>query len=39
MAAFSPTGATLATASGAKVSLWETESGRPLATIERTRMS
>jgi WD40 repeat protein len=34
MAAFSPTGATLATASGAKVSLWETENGRPLATME-----
>ena len=34
MAAFSPTGETLATASGAKVSLWETESGRPPATID-----
>jgi WD40 repeat protein len=34
MASFSPTGTTVATASGANVSLWETESGTPLATLK-----
>ena len=33
-AAFSPTGATVATVSDANVSLWETESGKPLATLK-----